>query len=57
MPIKPACMRVQSAARYLDVSESYVRKLIGLKRLRSTKVGTAVLVLTESLDALVRGDG
>jgi excisionase family DNA binding protein len=55
--VKPAALRIASAARYIDVSESMMAKLIRTKRVTSVAVGRTRLVLTESLDALLRGDG
>jgi hypothetical protein len=58
MAVKQQMISVKSAARALDVSESYVRKLYSMKppRLVKKKFGTAVRITMESFEALVRGD-
>jgi excisionase family DNA binding protein len=51
--VKPAAMRIPSAAKYLDVSESMVKKLLRQKKLDSVQIGSARLILVRSLDALL----
>jgi excisionase family DNA binding protein len=52
-PVKPAALRVPSAAKYLDVSESLIRKWLTEKRLASVLVGGTRLILVASLDQLL----
>jgi excisionase family DNA binding protein len=46
-------MRIPSAAKYLDISESMVKKLLRQKKLESVQIGSARLILVRSLDALL----
>ena len=51
--VKPAAMRIPSAAKYLDVSESMVKKLLRQKKVELVQIGSARLILVRSLDALL----
>jgi excisionase family DNA binding protein len=50
-------MRIDGAAQYIGLSVSMVRKLIREGRLETARIGTAVLVLTRSLDRLLSEGG
>jgi excisionase family DNA binding protein len=50
-------MRIEGAARYVGLSVSMIRKLIREGRLETARIGTAVLVLTNSLDRLLSDGG
>jgi excisionase family DNA binding protein len=50
---KPAAMRVDQAARYLAVSVTTIRRLIKRRELETRRIGTALVVLTRSLDAFL----
>jgi excisionase family DNA binding protein len=50
-PLKPAALRIPSAAKYLDVSESLLRKWVKQGTVQSVQIGTARLILVSSLDA------
>jgi excisionase family DNA binding protein len=51
--IKPAAMRIETAASYLDQSVSTVRRLIKEGHLETARIGMSVLVLTRSADRLL----
>jgi excisionase family DNA binding protein len=51
--LKPAALRVPSAAKYLDVSESLIRKWLKQEVLSSVQIGAARLIPVASLDALL----
>jgi excisionase family DNA binding protein len=53
----PRCLRVDDAARVLNVGRSTVYDLIRTGRLRSIKIGRRRLVPREALDALIAGGG
>jgi excisionase family DNA binding protein len=53
--IAPAAMRVPQAARYIGVSESFVKKLIAQGRVRTVAIGRTRLVVVASLNALLDG--
>ena len=53
----PRCLRVDDAARVLNVGRSTVYDLIRSGRLRSIKIGRRRLVPREALDALIAGGG
>jgi hypothetical protein len=58
--LKPVTMRISTAARYADVSQSLIRKWIKRGKVQtvpSEKIATMRLVLVESLDALLQGRG
>jgi excisionase family DNA binding protein len=52
----PRCLRVEDAARILNVGRSTVYDLIRSGRLRSIKIGRRRLVPRSALDALIDGD-
>jgi excisionase family DNA binding protein len=52
-PVKPAAMRIPTAAKYLDVSESLIRKWLRQGRVQSVQIGAARLILVSSLDSLL----
>jgi excisionase family DNA binding protein len=52
---KPAAMRVDQAGPYLGVSITTVRRLIAKGELETRRIGTALVVLTRSLDAYLEG--
>lgn len=49
----PRCLRVEEAARLLNVGRSTAYDLIRSGRLRSVKIGRRRLVPREALDALI----
>jgi len=49
----PRCLRVEEAARLLNVGRSTVYDLIRSGRLRSVKIGRRRLVPRDALDALL----
>jgi hypothetical protein len=51
--VKPVAMRPEAAGRYIGVSTTTVRRLIGKGELETRRVGSAVVVLVRSLDRLV----
>jgi excisionase family DNA binding protein len=51
--IKPAAMRPDQAAAYLSVSTTTIRRLINRGELETRRIGTALVVLTRSLDAFL----
>ena len=51
--VKPAALRIPSAAKYLDVSESLIRKWMRQGKVASVQIGAARLILVSSLDALL----
>jgi excisionase family DNA binding protein len=51
--LKPAALRVPSAAKYLDVSESLIRKWLKQGVLTSVQIGAARLIPVAGLDALL----
>jgi excisionase family DNA binding protein len=51
--IKPAAMRPEQAAAYIGVSVTTVRRLIGRGELEKRRIGSALVVLTRSLDAFL----
>jgi excisionase family DNA binding protein len=51
--VKAAAQRIPTAARYLDISASMVRKLIKQRKLETVSIGRSRLVLTRSLDHLL----
>jgi excisionase family DNA binding protein len=53
----PRCLRVDDAARVLNVGRSTVYDLIRSGRLRSIKIGRRRLVPREALDAFIAGEG
>jgi hypothetical protein len=53
--VKPRTMQIARAARYADVSISTMRKWIRQRLVKVTRIGTVVLVLIDSLDALLEG--
>jgi hypothetical protein len=54
--VKPAAMRLETAARYIGLSPSMLKKLAAQGRVQTVSVGRARLFLTASLDALLAGD-
>jgi excisionase family DNA binding protein len=48
-------MRIPQAARYIGVSESFMKKLIAQGRVRAVAIGRTRLVLVASLNALLVG--
>jgi excisionase family DNA binding protein len=52
-PFKPAAMRYATAARYLGISQSYIKQLVRNGELEARSLGTARVILTASLDALL----
>jgi hypothetical protein len=55
--IKPAALRVKNAARYIDMSASFVRQQITRGVFESVLRGRVRLVLVASLDAWIAGRG
>jgi hypothetical protein len=53
LPIQPAAMRVHAAASYLDLNVETIHRLIREQHIETCKIGTSVVVLTRSLDALI----
>jgi excisionase family DNA binding protein len=53
--VKPAAMRPETAAAYLGVSCSTIRKLVRQGKLEARNIGTCRIVLTSSLDRLLEG--
>jgi excisionase family DNA binding protein len=51
--IKPVCMRPEQAAQYLGVSVTTIRRLIHRGALEKRRIGSAIVVLTRTLDAYV----
>jgi excisionase family DNA binding protein len=52
---KPAAMRPDQAGAYIGVSTTTIRRLIGRGELETRRIGTALVVLTRSLDAYLDG--
>jgi excisionase family DNA binding protein len=50
---KPAAMRPDQAGAYLGVSVTTIRRLIGKGELETRRIGTALVILTRSLDAFL----
>jgi hypothetical protein len=53
--VKPHTLQIPNAARYADVSVTTMRKWEREKRVQVTRIGSLVLVLVDSLDALLEG--
>jgi excisionase family DNA binding protein len=51
--IKPAAMRPEQAAMYLAISTSTLRRLIIKGDVEKRRIGSAVVILTRSLDAFL----
>jgi hypothetical protein len=55
--VRPAALRVKNAARYLDMSPSFIRQQITRGVFESVLRGRVRLVLVASLDAWLAGRG
>ncbi len=53
VPIEPLAMRVPDACRYLGIGRSTLYVLIARQEVEIVKLGSATLVLTESLKHLI----
>jgi hypothetical protein len=52
-PVRPAALKVANAAKYMDVSVSYVNRLIREGRLEVATLNSPKLVLVASIDRLL----
>jgi excisionase family DNA binding protein len=54
MSVRAPLLDVEGAAAYLNVSETFVRRIVRLRKIRHTKLGGSSIRFTqEDLDALV----
>jgi hypothetical protein len=51
--VEPLCLRIPAACAFVGISRSKLYELIASGDVETVKLGTATLVLTESLRALV----
>lgn len=55
LAIEPISMRIPDACRFTGISRSTIYMLIARKEIEVVKLGSATLVLTESLRRLIEG--
>jgi excisionase family DNA binding protein len=53
LPVEPLCLRIPAACAFVGISRSKLYELIAAGEIETIKLGTATLVLTESLRGLV----
>jgi excisionase family DNA binding protein len=51
--VEPLCLRIPAACEFVGISRSKLYELIAAGEIETVKLGTATLVLTESLRELV----